>query len=487
MIVEIARIRPLPFYTPLRSPAGTLCGEGRGVDRAARAAMAPRERALVIFVGLMRAFERAFPAFRHTLITPNEQSFDFEIAVATSLTQTCSDKDRKSGCCRADASAYKYVNRTGDELLRRIRITYAPYLRHGQIGVDIFVTPAPRSHPGSQPQRLRPLLARPQYNLRHFGVVIVARPDAAVVRSNSPLDLFHLRPATLATEVTGRSKKCTIRPCTSHRSLLPRIDLRKECASRPGLSIVAGGHHGNGGAGLSRDSDYLYLACTPAALLRYFYAVAPGQTSCMCGGGGAACDRVDRNDTAEPLTSCATNIGGLPCDRLLPNCIDANKTRAALVPADFKALQMDPNKLSCRSVWCPTLAQFRRDGYRLGTVDRAGLWRGSSATSSTHRWATAAGRERARNRQSGWGTFTGFPSAASPSFATGVAGRSRGSPPRAKSPCWCRAASPGGLARRTARKARLAAIAGPARVRGSCRSFTRSQLRSERRLRRQSS
>ena len=103
--------------------------------------MAPRERALVIFVGLMRAFERAFPAFRHTLITPNEQYFDFEIAVATSLTQTCSDKDRKSGCCRADASAYKYVNRTGDELLRRIRTTYAPYLRHGQIGVDIFVTP----------------------------------------------------------------------------------------------------------------------------------------------------------------------------------------------------------------------------------------------------------------------------------------------------------------------------------------------------------
>ena len=88
------------------------------------------------------------------------------------------------------------------------------------------------------------------------------------------------------------------------------------------------------------------------------------------------CDRVDRNDTAEPLTSCATNIGGLPCDRLLPNCIDANKTRAALVPADFRALQMDPNKLSCRSVWCPTLAQFRRDGYRLGTVDRAGLWSG---------------------------------------------------------------------------------------------------------------
>ena len=67
--------------------------------------MAPRERALVIFVGLMRAFERAFPAFRHTLITPNEQYFEFEIAVATSLTQTCSDKDRKSGCCRADASA----------------------------------------------------------------------------------------------------------------------------------------------------------------------------------------------------------------------------------------------------------------------------------------------------------------------------------------------------------------------------------------------
>ena len=338
--------------------------------------MAPRERALVIFVGLMRAFERAFPAFRHTLITPNEQSFDFEIAVATSLTQTCSDKDRKSGCCRADASAYKYVNRTGDELLRRIRTTYAPYLRHGEIGVDIFVTPAPSSHPGSQPQRLRPLLARPQYNLRHFGVVILARPDAAVVRSNSPLDLFRLRPAALATEVTGRTKKCTIRPCTSHRSLLPRIDLRKECASRPGLSIVAGGHHGNGGTGLSRDSDYLYLACTPAALLRYFYAVAPGQTSCMCGGGGAACDRVDRNDTAEPLTSCATNIGGLPCERLLPNCIDENKTRAALVPADFKALQMDPNKLSCRSVWCPTLAQFRRDGYRLGTVDRAGLWSG---------------------------------------------------------------------------------------------------------------
>ena len=79
--------------------------------------MAPRERALVIFVGLMRAFERAFPAFRHTLIAPNEQSFEFEIAVATSLTQTCSDKDRKSGCCRADASAFKYVNRTGDELM----------------------------------------------------------------------------------------------------------------------------------------------------------------------------------------------------------------------------------------------------------------------------------------------------------------------------------------------------------------------------------
>ena len=77
-------------------------------------------------------------------------------------------------------------------------------------------------------------LARPQYNLRHFGVVIVARAGRArwsgrTLRSTS----FHLRPATLATEADRPDKKCTIRPCTSHRSLLPRIDLRKECASRP--------------------------------------------------------------------------------------------------------------------------------------------------------------------------------------------------------------------------------------------------------------
>ena len=295
-----------------------------------------------------------------------------------------------------------------------------------------------------------------------------------------PTSSFATRDAR--TEVTGRTKKCTIRPCTSHRRAAS-IDLQ-ECASRPGLSIVAGGHHGNGGAGLSRDSDYLYLACTPAALLRYFYAVAPGQTSCMCGG-GAACDRVDRNDTAEPLTSCATNIGGLPCERLLPNCIDANKTRAALVPADF-----------ARCKWTPTSSAAARCGARRSpsfgatatasarsTVPACGA--GSSATSSTRRWATAVGRERARNRQSGWGTSTGFLPRLSPSSATGVAGRSVEASRTQKVRAGAGAPHP---AARDADgpQGSASGIAGPARVRGSCRSFTRSQLRSERRLRLQS-
>ena len=140
---------------------------------------------------------------------------------------------------------------------------------------------------------------------------------------------------------------------------------------------------------------------------------------------------------------------------------------------------MDPNKLSCRSVWCPTLAQFRRDGYRLGTVDRAGLWSGivrdifDPPVGHCRRPRTG---EKSAERL---GHFHGIPFRGFAELRHGRGGSVPWKPAARKKSVLVPVPEAGGLAtRRRPRKARIAAIAGPARVRGSCALNDGSPLRS---------
>jgi hypothetical protein len=314
-------------------------------------------RVLLIFVGLLRTMEVTFPALRHSFIRPNEHAFTFHAVIATDRDSRCSKKE--TTCCLqpVEESAYPWAKWSAEEMLSRARKTYHPYLLHGGIvGRDIFFEPRPVDS-FSQPSRLRPVFEA--LDLATFQVALVARPDAVFVQSNQQLAwMERLSPMDMIQEMA--TMRISAQSSAPGLGRLPEIRLESECAVRSGLSVVEGSFaHGNDGSALDRDHDFMLLACTPAALLSWFYATSFNQTSCVGG-------------------SCASNVGWKRCDEIDRRCTAS----PPLVPRELAQAGLRRTRLKCSGggsghQFCSILAQFHRNAHRLGTMDGiyAGLLR----------------------------------------------------------------------------------------------------------------
>ncbi|KAL1526864.1 hypothetical protein AB1Y20_015555 [Prymnesium parvum] len=311
-------------HAHLQRKARALLRQARKSAKATNPPLADRP-VLILIVGLMRSFRTTFHALRHSLITPNPH-FTFDIVVSTDLNATCSNKDFETGCCiePLERSPYPWAGLHGERLAAAIRETYSPYL------IDLV-----SSASDDLPSRVRAGLAG--RSLSRYFALLVSRPDVALVRG---LDLQPvLLERQLLQHIGGRQ--------------VPQLQLEKECAARPGLSIVTGNlQRGVGSAeniALDRDHDFMYLACPPSALLPFFFRTRPGQLDCA------------------DASSCATDSSKVNCSEVWSACAAGQPPP---IPPELRAAGCAKTACTGRAAhWCVALAQYIRDGQRLGTFD----------------------------------------------------------------------------------------------------------------------
>lgn len=205
----------------------------------------------------------------------------------------------------------------------QIRRTYAPYL------IDVI-----SSEGIGQDARVRAALSN--RDLSRYFCVLMTRPDVAIVDSS------YAMPVVLEDRFLSATRDGS----------LPRIHLKDECAARPGLSIVTGSFSRGGGQlqiGLSRDWDFMLLACTPAALLSWFFRTDPGQLSCAD----------DRCNSSSYQPNCTIAWG--PCATGSPPPIPSEMREAGCTLTGCTGRG---------ALWCTVFAQFGRDRMRIGTMGR---------------------------------------------------------------------------------------------------------------------
>lgn len=299
-----------------------------------------RPRVAIIVIGLMRTFESTWPILHDAIVVPNKASFRFEVHVATDLNTTCSNKDWRMGCCvePLESSAYHFAALPPNELLRRIRATYAPYLRSVISSVS-----------ESQAERLRTLLS--SVDIAEYVHILLTRPDVVPVALSRPIPSI---PSVSPRDIHESARHSKVRAAT--------LQLSSLCTrQRAGLDLITGSFlHGHNGFAFHRDHDWMAVACKPAALLSFFFLTVPGQTACATDG---ACPILS--------SSASNHCMGLhaPCASPTP--------RPPAIPAGLHTSGV--RQTTCgpgREAWlCAPLAQSWRDHLgQLGTLEEAGIF-----------------------------------------------------------------------------------------------------------------